>query len=260
MNSRVSWSTEGIDPAVRERAEAAARRAGMSLSDWLNLNSGDTAPPNFRSPSDQRPADARPGKPGRRRHPPAAGRHHPPDRTDFARQAAQRDGAQRRPARRASRRAAIERSHRAPRCAALADFQPCAGAPAPDAGKAAPGRNGRARGCTGLSPLAAAQPGLVRFGDRGNFRAPERTRQFRAAADAAQRAAGRAARCRLRCRRLRRRAPISLRSSGIWSKSRARSKLCSGPITSISRSQLSAANSPKFAMPSPRQCRAGRSN
>ncbi|MGC2180773.1 MAG: hypothetical protein WA650_21370, partial [Bradyrhizobium sp.] len=56
MNSRVSWSTEGIDPAVRERAEAAARRAGVSLSDWLNLNSADTAPPNFRSPSDQRPA------------------------------------------------------------------------------------------------------------------------------------------------------------------------------------------------------------
>ena len=27
MNSRVSWSVEGIDPSVRERAEAAARRA-----------------------------------------------------------------------------------------------------------------------------------------------------------------------------------------------------------------------------------------
>jgi localization factor PodJL len=56
MNSRVSWSSEGIDPAVRERAEAAARRAGVSLSDWLNLNLGDTPPPNFRMPSDQRPA------------------------------------------------------------------------------------------------------------------------------------------------------------------------------------------------------------
>src|ERR1700683_1180021 len=56
MNSRVSWSSEGIDPAVRERAEAAARRAGVSLSDWLNLNLGDTPPPNFRNPSDQRPA------------------------------------------------------------------------------------------------------------------------------------------------------------------------------------------------------------
>src|ERR1700733_6970827 len=56
MNSRVSGSTEGIDPAARERAEAAARRAGVSLSDWLNLSLGDTTPPNFRSPSEQRPA------------------------------------------------------------------------------------------------------------------------------------------------------------------------------------------------------------
>ncbi len=56
MNSRVSWSTEGIDPSVRDRAEAAARRAGMSLSDWLNSTLGDTAPPNFRPPYDQRPA------------------------------------------------------------------------------------------------------------------------------------------------------------------------------------------------------------
>ncbi|HEY1153783.1 MAG TPA: hypothetical protein VGE73_08030 [Pseudolabrys sp.] len=36
MNSRGSWSIEGIEPSVRERAEAAARRAGMSLEDWLN--------------------------------------------------------------------------------------------------------------------------------------------------------------------------------------------------------------------------------
>jgi localization factor PodJL len=56
MNSRVSWSNEGIDPAVRERAEAAARRAGMSLSDWLNSTLGDSAPSSFQSTSDQRPA------------------------------------------------------------------------------------------------------------------------------------------------------------------------------------------------------------
>ena len=55
MNSRVSWSVEGIDPSVRERAEAAARRAGMSLNDWLNSTIGDSAPPNFRSPSEPRP-------------------------------------------------------------------------------------------------------------------------------------------------------------------------------------------------------------
>jgi localization factor PodJL len=55
MNSRVSWSVDGIDPSVRERAEAAARRAGMSLSDWLNSTIGDSAPPNVR---------ARPAAPG----------------------------------------------------------------------------------------------------------------------------------------------------------------------------------------------------
>ena len=49
MNSRVSWSVDGIDPSVRERAEAAARRAGMSLNDWLNSTMGDTAPPDFRN-------------------------------------------------------------------------------------------------------------------------------------------------------------------------------------------------------------------
>jgi localization factor PodJL len=54
MNSRVSWSVDGIDPSVRERAEAAARRAGMSLNDWLNSTLGDSAPPDFRS-SPQRP-------------------------------------------------------------------------------------------------------------------------------------------------------------------------------------------------------------
>jgi localization factor PodJL len=63
MNSRVSWSVDGIDPTVRERAEAAARRAGMSLSDWLNSTIGDSAPPDFRTPdfrSAQRPATPSP--------------------------------------------------------------------------------------------------------------------------------------------------------------------------------------------------------
>nr|MBA2397341.1 hypothetical protein [Bradyrhizobium sp.] len=56
MNSRVSWSVDGIDPSVRERAEAAARRAGMSLSDWLNSTIGESAPPNFRAPHEEVPA------------------------------------------------------------------------------------------------------------------------------------------------------------------------------------------------------------
>ncbi|MDE2377577.1 hypothetical protein [Bradyrhizobium sp.] len=58
MNSRVSWSVDGIDPSVRERAEAAARRAGMSLNDWLNSTLGDVAPPNFRAPYDERQQSA----------------------------------------------------------------------------------------------------------------------------------------------------------------------------------------------------------
>ena len=49
MNSRVSWSVDGIDPSVRERAEAAARRAGMPLSDWLNSTIGESAPPDLRA-------------------------------------------------------------------------------------------------------------------------------------------------------------------------------------------------------------------
>src|SRR5580693_2422574 len=55
MNSRVSWSVEGIDPSVRERAEAAARRAGMSLTDWLNSTVGESTPPNFGGSYDQQP-------------------------------------------------------------------------------------------------------------------------------------------------------------------------------------------------------------
>src|SRR5712675_2425626 len=50
MNSRVSWSVDGIDPFVRERAEAAARRAGMSLNDWLNSTIGEATPPDLRNP------------------------------------------------------------------------------------------------------------------------------------------------------------------------------------------------------------------
>src|SRR6266568_1598278 len=62
MNSRLSWSVEGIDPSVRERAEAAARRAGMSLSDWLNSTIGDFALPNFRATLGQ--PTALPGREG----------------------------------------------------------------------------------------------------------------------------------------------------------------------------------------------------
>ncbi len=59
MNSRVSWSVDGIDPSVRERAEAAARRAGMTLNDWLNSTVGEPASPSFGAPSEPRPAMSR---------------------------------------------------------------------------------------------------------------------------------------------------------------------------------------------------------
>jgi localization factor PodJL len=55
MNSRVSWSVEGIDPSVREKAEAAARQAGMSLSEWLNSTLGNSAPANHRNAPDPQP-------------------------------------------------------------------------------------------------------------------------------------------------------------------------------------------------------------
>jgi localization factor PodJL len=60
MNSRLSWSVEGIDPSVRERAEDAARRAGMSLGDWLNSTVGEPTPPNFRARPNQRPSQQAP--------------------------------------------------------------------------------------------------------------------------------------------------------------------------------------------------------
>ena len=63
MNSRVPWSVEGIDPSVRERAEAAARRAGMSLNDWLNSTLGDSAAPDFRAAFGHQPMPAGPGNP-----------------------------------------------------------------------------------------------------------------------------------------------------------------------------------------------------
>ncbi|MGN6307924.1 MAG: hypothetical protein ACTHNN_00015 [Xanthobacteraceae bacterium] len=50
MNSRGSWNVEEIEPSVRERAEAAARRAGMSLTDWLNSSIGGAGEPAAPAP------------------------------------------------------------------------------------------------------------------------------------------------------------------------------------------------------------------
>jgi localization factor PodJL len=59
MNSRVSWSVDGIEPSVRERAEAAARRAGMSLGDWLNSTIGDSSPASRPAPDSRAPLPSR---------------------------------------------------------------------------------------------------------------------------------------------------------------------------------------------------------
>ena len=62
MNSRVSWSVEGIEPTVRERAEAAARRAGMSLGDWMNSTIAESST-NFTSPNARRNPEPAPMAP-----------------------------------------------------------------------------------------------------------------------------------------------------------------------------------------------------
>src|SRR5262249_30568847 len=36
MKSNIPWSVKGIDPEAREAAKIAARRAGMTLGEWLN--------------------------------------------------------------------------------------------------------------------------------------------------------------------------------------------------------------------------------
>ena len=281
MNSRVSWSVEGIDPSVRERAEAAARRAGMSLNDWLNSTLGNSAPPDFRSPYDQ-PA-AMPSQEA----PDVADIHQRLDsitrqieqisqpkprsdvpRSDMPRNDLPRCDAPRSDVPRGEPGVARQLNDAISRLdARLSQISNPAAATGPIPGQAAPGRDGRARRQPGVSPLAAAQPGVVRFCDRGNRRAPERTRCSRTAVDAAaQRAAQNGlpwrppCRWRPRCSRRRRPARIFPRWSGICSRSPARSRRCSAPTGSSNRSPRSAPSLRKFAPPSPRRCRAGRSN
>ena len=45
MASRGQWSVDGLEPSVRDRAEAAARQSGMSLNDWVNSAVGNRAAP-----------------------------------------------------------------------------------------------------------------------------------------------------------------------------------------------------------------------
>jgi localization factor PodJL len=59
MNSRGSWSEDGIEPSVRERAEAAARRAGMSLNEWLRSTAGHAIPDSRMAEPPVRSQDSR---------------------------------------------------------------------------------------------------------------------------------------------------------------------------------------------------------
>ncbi len=129
MNSRVSWSVDGIDPSVRERAEAAARRAGMSLNDWLNSTLGETAAAELprdltssvRSPTDSSRIESQPSQESRD----VADIH---QRLDAITQQIERIS---KPAprtatalARAGRRAPAQRCDLAARCPAVADFKP----------------------------------------------------------------------------------------------------------------------------------------
>ena len=267
MNSRVSWSVDGIDPSVRERAEAAARRAGMSLNDWLNSTLGESAPPNFRNPplppspshdvadihqrldsitrQIERISQPTPRNDAAREQGVARQLNDAISRLDARLSQISNPQAQRQNQNRQQRQAeAVERAASQVYAAPAYPSQAIA-ASHPQAQPA------------GLSQLAAAEPGLARLCGRGDRRAPERARRTAAARDAA--APGAADRTRDGRRRHPRRARISRRWNGICSRSRARSRRCSVPISS-SRSPRSAASSAKSAPPSPRRCRAGRSS
>jgi localization factor PodJL len=56
MAARVSLSVDGIEPSVLERAEASARRAGLSLGDWLNSTIGHPVSYPGHSPDQTREA------------------------------------------------------------------------------------------------------------------------------------------------------------------------------------------------------------
>ncbi|WP_424629119.1 hypothetical protein [Bradyrhizobium sp. SYSU BS000235] len=58
MAARVSLSVDGIEPSVLERAEASARRSGLSLGDWLNSTIGH---PGANHPGANNPGASHPG-------------------------------------------------------------------------------------------------------------------------------------------------------------------------------------------------------
>lgn len=56
MKPGIPWSVKGIEPEVREAAKHAARRAGMTLGEWLNtviLDQNDQGQAEFRMPAEE---------------------------------------------------------------------------------------------------------------------------------------------------------------------------------------------------------------
>ena len=184
MNSRVSWSVDGIDPSVRERAEAAARRAGMSLSDWLNSTIGEPIPPSFSAPSSQRPA-----MPSRESRDVADIHQRLDSITKQIEQISRPAPRGETPRGEAPGEPTVARqlndaiSRLDARLSQISNPAPTRQAQMQE--KQRQTEHGRAGRSPGLSPRAAAQSGLAGFCDRRNRRAPERTRQSAAAPDAA---------------------------------------------------------------------------
>ena len=169
--------------------------------------------------------------------------------------------------RRAWRRAAIERRHLAARCAALADLKSAGGAKRQQQDKqrqAEMVERAAAQIYRPSPPLSPASfnSAIAEISARQNELDNSVPRQV--PRNAPRRA--RLRRPRRLCRHLRRpprcrrRAGFLPRSSAICSRSPARSRRCSVPTGSSNRSRRSAANWPKFAPPSPKRCRAARSN
>ena len=254
MNSRVSWSVDGIDPSVRERAEAAARRAGMSLSDWLNSTLGESSPPDFRNPTPDVSASRDVDDIHQRldsitrqieRISQPMPRNEATREQGVARQL--NDAISRLDARLSqisnpqAARASQNRQQRQTQAVERAANQVYSQAPAPQSYRASPPLSPGFLDVA-VAEIAARQHEL----DAPPSRAmPQRHGRRSAPMAAPAPPPARPAR-------------IFRRWNGICSRSPARSNRCSGPISS-GRSERFARSSAKSAQPSPRRCRAGRS-
>ena len=153
-------------------------------------------------------------------------------------------------------RQAVERRHFAARCAAVADFKP----------RAQEGRSGRTSSARPRRSSARQRRSTVRHRRSTPERLTLRSQKsLRARANLTISHRGRCRhvarpRSRRQWRRPLRPVRISPASKSICSRSPARSRRCSARTASSNRSLRSAASWLKSATPSPRRCRAARSN